>query len=96
MDSTTFGIMLLYFLMPGHLEYLLQSVNNRGNMGLYGVYNDIYIKRNVLYSSPIYIIVTHYYGYPLYGIFVFILVLASFVHTCNKWKDVIFMKEHLY
>ena len=115
MNSTMFGIMLLYFLMPGHLEYLMKSAsdnrssqnvgsphifssnaNNQGNLGLHGVYTDIYIKRNALYCSPIYVIATHYCGYPLYGILVFIAILASFVYTCNKWKDVIFVKEHLY
>ena len=96
MNSTMFGIMLLYFLMPGHLEYLLESANNQGNMGIHGVYSDIYIKRNALYCSPIYVIATHYCGYPLYGILVFIAILASFVYTCNKWKDVIFIKDHIY
>jgi len=91
-----FGIMLLYFLMPGNLEYVMKYSYNKGNMMLHNIYTDIYIKRNVLYSSPIYIIATHYCGYPLYGIFGFIAVLASFVYTCNKYKDVIFLKEHLY
>lgn len=96
MKSTMFGIMLLEFLMPGHLEYLMESANNQGNIGIHCVYTDIYITRNVLYISPLYVLASYYLMYPLHGIFVFILVLASFVYKCNKWKDVIFMKHHLY
>ncbi len=31
--------------------------------------------------------VSCYLGYPICSIAIFILFLASFVYTCNKWKD---------
>lgn len=90
MDPTAFGIMLMYFLMPGNLEYLLESTSKRGNMALNGVYIDIYIKRNFLYSSSIFVGIGYYYGNPMYGIAIFMMFLAAFVHTCNTWKEIVF------
>ena len=42
MDSK-FGIMMLLFIIPGNLEYLMESASAYGNMGITGVYRDIYI-----------------------------------------------------
>lgn len=82
-------------IIPGNLEYLMESASAYSNMGLYGVYNDIYIKRNYLYSSPIFWGVSYYYGHQNYGIAIFILFLVSFVYTCNKWSDIILINNRI-
>jgi hypothetical protein len=35
--------MMIFFIIPGNVEYLLELSSGYGNMGLNGVYRDIYI-----------------------------------------------------
>ena len=46
---------LFLMLMPGYVEIFLTQFENSGNMGLYGVFLDIYIKRNWLYGLLFYL-----------------------------------------
>jgi len=84
-----FVTMLLMFSLPGTLENLMETSSSYGNMGLHGVYRDIYIKRNVLYTSPIVIVVSYHYGYTLLGLLLYLSFYSSFIYTCYKWKDIV-------
>jgi hypothetical protein len=63
-----FGTMLVYLLCPGIVEYLLHKCESVGNMGLYGVYVDIYRKRNLVYFSPAFVGLGYYFGNAYIGI----------------------------
>uniref|UniRef100_A0A6C0HHB5 Uncharacterized protein n=1 Tax=viral metagenome TaxID=1070528 RepID=A0A6C0HHB5_9ZZZZ len=88
-----FVIMMLMYMVPGNLEHLIEVSSSYGNMGLTGVYTDIYIKRNILYSSPILLVISYYYGYTILGLFIcmslFLSFFVSFICTCYRWKDIV-------
>jgi len=81
-----FGSMLLCLLCPGVVEYLLHKCESVGNMGLYGVYVDIYRKRNLVYFSPTFVGLGYYFGNAYIGISAICMCIGLFVYTCNKWR----------
>jgi len=81
-----FGTMLVYLLCPGIVEYLLHKCESVGNMGLYGVYVDIYRKRNLVYFSPTFVGLGYYFGNAYIGISAICMCIGLFVYTCNKWR----------
>lgn len=93
MDVSTFGITLLYLLVPGELEYILSVAQKKGNMSLYGVYEAIRLKRNITYSSVV-MVAAASYNKSCFRESIFILLLSSvaYVYTCNEWKNVINVK----
>ena len=93
MDVSTFGITLLYFLVPGELEYLLSMAQGKGNMALYGVYDAIRKKRNMAYSSLVISTVASLNkSYLRECMFILLISSVAYVNTCNKWKSVINVK----
>lgn len=74
----------MIFLIPGVLENELCKQESSGNMGLYGVYLDIYMKRNMLYFGTGVSLLCLYFDMNLS--YVIILFIANYVLTINKWK----------
>lgn len=84
-----FGSLLLCLLCPGIVEYLLHNSESVGNMGMYGVYLDIYRKRNLVYFSPTFVGVGYYFDHMYIGISSVLLCIGLFVYTCNEWRVII-------
>lgn len=74
------------FLFPGYVEYILNEYQNCGNMGLYGVYLDVYYKRNLFYSSFIISSFSFLFNFYLFGTFYFFISLYLFCKTLHKWS----------
>jgi hypothetical protein len=80
--------MSFYLAIPGNIESILNIQNNNGNMAIYGVFLDIYLKRNLLYLSLLLFIFFYFLNYFLFGLFIFLFSLCFYLYTCNKWKYV--------
>ena len=80
---------LFLMLMPGYVEIFLTQFENSGNMGLYGVFLDIYIKRNWLYFSTGVLIVSYPCNFVYYGFLFYLGSELVFLHTFNKWSKLI-------
>jgi hypothetical protein len=85
------NIFLLFsiFTIPGNIESFLNYSNNNGNMGLHGVYLDIYHKRNLYYFSLIIFAISYFFKYTFYGFLINLLFLYFFLSIINKWCDII-------
>lgn len=83
--------LLSLLLMPGYVELFLIQCENGGNMGLYGVFVDIYRKRNLLYFSAGIFLVSCLYNYLYYGFAFYLFSVFLFFNTYNTWSPIILM-----
>ncbi len=89
----------VYLLFPFNVENILQACNSIGNMGLCGIFLDIYNKRNIFYFSLILLFAEYINNYTIYSIILVLLSLIIFTNCCNKWSSIIFYNikyENLY
>jgi hypothetical protein len=77
-------------LIPFNAENILQACNRIGNMGLYGVFLDIYNKRNMLYFSLTLLFIEYINNYTIYCLLLVLLSFAAFINSCIKWSGIIF------
>ena len=77
-------------LIPFNVENILQTCNRIGNMGLYGVFLDIYNKRNILYFSLTLLFIEYINNYTMYCLLLVLLSLAAFINICINWSGIIF------
>jgi hypothetical protein len=89
---TFFGLSGL-LLIPGNVEVFLKSTNNCGNMGLNGVFLDIYNKRNLCYLSLITSLPSYLYNYTNYSILFVAFSFYLYFSCIKEWKNTI---EHHY
>ena len=76
-------------MLPFNVEFLLHSANNQGNMGLYGVYLEIYRTRNILYFSLLVLLSSFFYKYVYYGLLAVMASLYVFLKVISKWKTIL-------
>jgi hypothetical protein len=81
--------LLSLLLIPGYVELFLIQFENCGNMGLYGVFLDIYVKRNCLYFSTGVLLVSYFYNLAYYGLILYLCSVAWFLHTFHSWSKLI-------
>jgi hypothetical protein len=81
--------MFYYFLLPNFIEKLLTISNNHGNMALYGVFLDLYYKRNLFYISLLSLFF-FYFFYIHIGVVFCGITFYSFFQSYMKWKKVIY------
>ena len=82
--------LFLLLVLPFNVEFLLHSANSQGNMGLYGVYLEIYRSRNILYFSLLVLLLCSCFSkYIYYGLLAFIVSLYVFFKSVNNWKTII-------
>ena len=81
-------------LIPCNIEFLLNATQSSGNMGLNGVYLDLYYKRNLFYFSSLAILPCYFFKCAYIGVLAGTLSLCFFINSCYKWRDVIFKNNH--
>ena len=85
---------ILFCIVPGNLDYLIEMYQSRGNMGLTGVCLDIYYNRNACYVSftilIISIIANHWE--ILCGV-VFMSCTGMFLYSAVKWMPLLIKSE---
>ena len=75
-------------MIPSVVEQLLKITNNSGNMGLNGVFLELYYKRNLFYFS-VFSLVGFYFLNCLYIGFIFVCIaFLLFFQSYTKWKSV--------
>jgi hypothetical protein len=84
-------LFMICMLIPCNIEVYLYHSECIGNMGLYGVWLDIYIKRNLFYLSLFILLLNYLLNYTYYGLFFCIYALYLYVKTCNQWYDIIIL-----
>ena len=72
-------------LIPGYIEYMLAEMENTGNMGLHGVYLELYLYRTLIYLTPIIFGICGYMGYPIIGLLISLFCIGAFLFLCGKW-----------
>ena len=77
--------MFYYYLLPNFIEKLLKECNNNGNMALYGVFLELYYKRNLFYIS----FLSLFFNIRIGLIFIFI-TFCLFLQSYMKWKNIIY------
>lgn len=73
------------FLIPFVVEHYLLKYQAEGNMGKYGVFLEIYIKRNVLYLGIIGSLVLIFVKMYLASFIFLMLFIVNYALTINKW-----------
>jgi hypothetical protein len=73
------------FLIPFVVEDYLLKYQAEGNMGKYGVFLEIYIKRNVLYLGIIGSLVLIFIKMYLASFIFLMLFIVNYALTINKW-----------
>jgi len=81
--------LFLLLVLPFNLEILLHSANSQGNMGMHGVYLEIYRSRNILYFSLLILLGSCFLYSIYYGVLVFIVSLYVFLKSVNSWKTIL-------
>jgi hypothetical protein len=81
--------LFLLLVLPFNVEFLLRCANNQGNMGMHGVYLEIYRTRNILYFSLLVLLCSCFSKYIYYGLLAFIVSLYIFLKSVNSWKTII-------
>jgi hypothetical protein len=89
MISKQLLIIILLSIFPGNLEYVLHIYN--GNMGIYGMYLGIMQQRNMLYLSFLIFLLSCYFKYYIFGLFILFISLYLFINSIYKWKDIILL-----
>jgi len=87
MISKKLLLVILLFILPGNLEYVLHIFN--GNMAIYGMYLGIMQKRNLLYLSFFLFLISFYFKYYIFGFFILFISLYLFINSIYKWKEII-------
>jgi hypothetical protein len=82
--------MFYILLIPGFIEELLSINNKIGNIALYGICLELYIKRNLFYLS-LFIFFVFYIFKIYYYIFLFFVFLSFnlFANCYLKWKEIL-------
>lgn len=80
--------MFLFFFLPNFIEQLLRISNSTGNMALYGIFLELYNKRNLFYVSLFSLIFLYFYNIQLGVILVFVS-FCLFLQSYIKWKKII-------
>jgi hypothetical protein len=81
--------LVILLTLPFNIEFLLNNANSQSNMGLYGVYLEIYRTRNILYFSSLLLFISIFYGYVNYALLAFIASLCVFLRTVHNWKPIL-------
>ena len=81
--------LFILLVLPFNMELLLHNANNQGNMGLYGVYLEIYRTRNILYFTLSLLFISFFYGYVNYALLAVIASLYVFLKVISKWKPIL-------
>jgi len=84
--KNTFGF-LLFLLIPGTIEYLIEMHQCGGNMGLTGACLDIYYKRNLLYGLASLVISSVWFGFCKFvtGVVIIFVMTIVFIQSSMKW-----------
>ena len=73
-------------LIPFYIEIILIETTKNGNMGLHGLYLSLYYKRNLVYVSTLFLIISYFLPYfGLFSIGLFVFSVYSYI-TCKLWK----------
>uniref|UniRef100_A0A6C0ARJ1 Uncharacterized protein n=1 Tax=viral metagenome TaxID=1070528 RepID=A0A6C0ARJ1_9ZZZZ len=83
-------ILITSLITPFNAEYILRGCNRIGNMALYGIFLDIYNKRNIYYFSITLLFIEYINNHTMYCILLVLLSFAAFINSCIKWSDIIF------
>ena len=75
-------------IIPRNVETLLQLTS--GNMGLHGVYLEVYYKRNLLYISLLALLPCYLFGYMNYSVAFVLFALFIYFKSCWGWREIIF------
>ena len=88
---STFFTLIVYFISPFYLEYILEMTSNKGNMELYGLYLGLYYKRNLLYLSSFLLFISYLFSYKylLFSSCIFFTYsLYAFIGYVSEWRDI--------
>jgi len=77
-------------LTPFNIECCLTQTTRNGNMGMNGVYLDIYNKRNLFYFSLPVLCLSYSYNNTIYGLLFSGFTLALFTSSVYKWQHCLF------
>jgi len=91
MTLTNFIIILF---IPFNVEYALNLASNSGNIGLHGVFLEIYRKRNILYLSFPVLFISYRYNYLFYGMIFTLFSLYFYIKSCCKWFSIIHNEQY--
>jgi hypothetical protein len=83
--------LLSLLLIPGYVELFLIQFENCGNMGLYGVFLDIYVKRNCLYFSTGVLLVSYLSNLFYCGLAFYLFSAFLLLTTYNEWSPILLM-----
>ena len=75
--------------IPSVVEQLLKITNNSGNMGLHGIFLELYYKRNLFYISLFSLIGFYFLNYLYIGAILVFVSFCLFLQSYMKWKKVI-------
>jgi hypothetical protein len=71
------------------LENCLQRAENCGNMGLYGVFLEIYRSRNIVYLTLLILPVSYFYNFFILGLGMFLYSLGLYIKNIYTWRQII-------
>lgn len=75
----------VFFLIPFNAETALYQSSKCGNMGLNGIFLDIYYKRNLFYLSVPLLISSYFLRYFVFGMALSFFSFFLYLQSCNKW-----------
>ena len=73
------------FLIPFVVEHYLLKYQAEGNLGRYGVFLEIYIKRNILYLGVVCSLILLFLKMYLASFIFLVLFIVNYSITINKW-----------
>jgi len=76
---------LFILCIPGNIEKIMHICQANGNMGLYGLWWDIYNKRNFLYLSLGIFLLFYWWNYWYSGLVIILFGLLLFIKTLMNW-----------
>ena len=79
-------------LIPYNVDTYLYYSKCIGNMGINGVWLDIYNKRNLFYFSLFILYISYLLNYCYFGLICCICALYLYVKCCNKWYNIIIIR----
>jgi hypothetical protein len=75
----------LFFIIPFNVETALYESSKGGNMGLNGIFIEIYYKRNLVYLTVPLLIFSYFFKYFIFGLTLSAFSLLFYLQSCNKW-----------
>jgi len=75
------------YLIPFYIEIILIETSNNGNMGSHGLYLSLYKRRNLLYLSGCFLLISYFCNLLPLGVGFFIFSLYRYFNY-NLWKFV--------